>query len=300
MVKRWIFMGFGVCILLLFMAQLQFYINTSLPNALSCKDLFKLTPFNPTYISKDSYTNPYNFSDRILSGLSHGVDKNSTLVKNITKLIQKATKIEHEIVQNQSKVHRVCDPEVEGWPPQKLKNFGKRFLHPNKNTSLLLPSFVSKPIEKKLSLICIVKSRVDGFEQRRAVRNTWMTFTKELPMTVIFIVGKPNFGRNESKSILSRLQNESQVYGDILLEEFLDTYQNLTVKVMFALKFAHSYLTPGTSKWVVMADDDTYLNLPVLWKHINSYGAHKPMTIVGKVSRMQLRFIQLHAINFST
>ena len=172
-------MGFGVCILLLFMAQLQFYIHPSLPNALSCMDLFK-----------------------ILGGLSHSVDKNSALVKNITELIQKATKIEHEIVQNQSKVHRVCDPEVEGWPPQKLKNFGKRFLHPNKNTSLLLPSFVSKPIEKKLSLICIVKSRVDGFEQRRAVRNTWMTFTKELPMTVIFIVGKPNFRRNESKSII--------------------------------------------------------------------------------------------------
>ena len=111
-------MGFGVCILLLFMAKLQFYSHTSLPNASSCMDLFKLTPFNPTYISKDSYTNPYNVSDRILGGLSHGVDKNSTLVKNITKLIQKATKIEHEIVQNQSKVHRVCDPEVEGWPEE--------------------------------------------------------------------------------------------------------------------------------------------------------------------------------------
>ena len=122
-----------------------------------------------------------------------------------------------------------------------------------------------------------------------------MTFTKKLPMTVIFIVGNPNFGRNESKSILSRLQNESQVYGDILQEDFLDTYQNLTMKVMFALKFAHNYLTPEKTKWVVMADDDTYLNLPVLWKHINSDGAHKSMTIFGKVSVIQ-HYVSFHLI----
>ena len=158
-------MGFGVCFLLFFLPQLQFYIHTSLPNALSRMDLFKLRLFKPTpNISEDTHTNPYNFSDRILSGLSHGVDRNSTLVKNITKLIQKAAKMEHKIVQNQSKVDRVCDPEVEGWPPQRLQKFGERYLHPNKNASLLLPSFVSKPIVNKLSLICILKSSVDGFE----------------------------------------------------------------------------------------------------------------------------------------
>ena len=159
---------------------MQFYIHTSLPNALSRMDLLKLRLFNPTSnISKDTDTKLYNLSDKILSGLSHGVDKNSTLVKNITELIQKATKIEHKIVQNQSKEARVCDPEVEGWPLKRLKNFGERYLYPNKNASLLVPTFVSKPIENKLSLICILKSSVDGFEQRRAVRNTWMTFTSE-------------------------------------------------------------------------------------------------------------------------
>ena len=128
-VKRWIFMGFSVWILL-FIAQLQFYIQTLLPNPLSRMDLLNLRPFNSN-TSKDTYTNPYNFSDRILSELLHSVD--------------------------QSKVKRVCDPEVEGWPPQRLKNFGERYLHPNKNASLLLPTFFTKPKEKKLSLICILK-----------------------------------------------------------------------------------------------------------------------------------------------
>ena len=104
-VKRWIFMGFSVWILLFIMAQLQFYIHTSLPNPLSRMDLLKLRLCNPN-ISKDTYRNPYNFSDRILSELSHSVD--------------------------QSKVNRVCDPEVEGWPPQRLQNFCERYLHPNK------------------------------------------------------------------------------------------------------------------------------------------------------------------------
>jgi len=37
--------------------------------------------------------------------------------------------------------------------------------------------------------------------------------------------------------IQSGLEQESQMFGDILQENFVDTYNNLTLKTMFMLKF---------------------------------------------------------------
>ena len=44
----------------------------------------------------------------------------------------------------------------------------------------------------------------------------------------------------------ARLEEEAREYGDLLQEDFVDTYENLTLKSMFMLKFTRTYLTDIT------------------------------------------------------
>ena len=48
--------------------------------------------------------------------------------------------------------------------------------------------------------------------------------------------------------------------GDILVEDFVDTYNNLTLKTVFTLKYASSLVN---LKYLFKSDDNCYLNLQV-------------------------------------
>lgn len=62
----------------------------------------------------------------------------------------------------------------------------------------------------------------------------------------------------------SNLTNESQNYGDILQESFLDSYANLTLKSVMLLK----WFTRECDKvpYVLKTDDDMYINLKQLFQ----------------------------------
>lgn len=52
---------------------------------------------------------------------------------------------------------------------------------------------------------------------------------------IIFVVGK-----TESNETQERLELESSTYDDIVQEDFIDTYNNLTIKTLMTLKWVNS------------------------------------------------------------
>lgn len=65
-------------------------------------------------------------------------------------------------------------------------------------------------------------------------------------------------------SAQQRLDEESRKYGDILQEDFLDTYVNLTIKSLFMLKWFSGSCLPAGASYLLKTDDDVYVNLPNL------------------------------------
>ena len=137
---------------------------------------------------------------------------------------------------------------------------------PSENTTLLMPLLDSSSMfeddmgvpRPKTHIVIVCTSSAGAFQRRDSVRQTWYTFARDLPVTVIFLVGV-----TENRTVQTQLENESKLHSDILQERFVDTYQNLTLKSMFMLKFAQTHLVNKT-QWVLKVDDDCYVDVRVL------------------------------------
>jgi hypothetical protein len=93
-------------------------------------------------------------------------------------------------------------------------------------------------------------------------RNSEILFSFQLELSnvkVIFLLGQL-----KNATFQSNVTTESETYGDILQEGFIDTYANLTVKSLMLLKWfsQECHKVP----YVLKTDDDMYINLKQLFQ----------------------------------
>lgn len=55
------------------------------------------------------------------------------------------------------------------------------------------------------------------------------------------------------------------MFNDLIVEDFMDTYNNLTLKTLFMLKYVQQ--SNCTPRFVMKVDDDIYLNLKNLYRY---------------------------------
>lgn len=115
-----------------------------------------------------------------------------------------------------------------------------------------------------IGLLVIVKSATYNHKKRMAIRKTWgdEQYLKEngispgLPTKVAFICGIQKAENNSSESEL--FHKETQ-FGDIVLGQFHDAYENNTYKTVLAMRWAVEYVKDF--KYLMIVDDDMYVNL---------------------------------------
>ncbi|XP_071105168.1 beta-1,3-galactosyltransferase 1-like [Haliotis cracherodii] len=102
--------------------------------------------------------------------------------------------------------------------------------------------------------------------QRTAIRQTYgsVLHGKRWPGSNIILNAKLIFllGRTRSEVGQAVLSEENVAHGDILQGNFIDTYRNLTLKVLMGLNYVSEYY-PST-QYVLKADEDTFTDVDVL------------------------------------
>lgn len=103
------------------------------------------------------------------------------------------------------------------------------------------------------------------------LRHTWIYVALEQSEKSKFKV-IPRFvvGKSKYDFVNRKLQDESEQYGDIVQGNFIDHYDNLTLKTYFLFSFALKYC--ANADFVMKMDDDCYVNVPKL---IEVYGRYK-------------------------
>lgn len=106
-------------------------------------------------------------------------------------------------------------------------------------------------------LVFLIASAVDGFDQRNALRLTWLNLTGELDRLVkyVFLLGESSKG-----SVNDMIVEENERHRDIIQGNFFDSYSNLTLKTRMAMKWTVEDCR--TAKYVMKTDDDMWINVP--------------------------------------
>jgi hypothetical protein len=112
-----------------------------------------------------------------------------------------------------------------------------------------------------VKLLIVVLSAPGHFYSRKAIRLTWGHYNQRSDVTIAFLVGK-----TDDEGVNKKIKSEVNLYGDVLLANFQDSYQNLTLKTMAMLEWTRYYCSKAD--YVLKADDDMFINVENLLKFI--------------------------------
>ena len=134
-----------------------------------------------------------------------------------------------------------------------------------------------------------------SFDQRQSVRETWGQVARNATerTVLLFFFGKAqdekfrkrhqNESKWKAKELQERLLNESKTYGDIVQEDFMDSYRNLSLKSVAIVRWI-SVFCPE-SNFALKADDDMYINIPLLMKSLRTQLRQQPIFIMGMLQK---------------
>lgn len=91
-----------------------------------------------------------------------------------------------------------------------------------------------------------------------------------MPVRIVFLLGyarqdgQLGKGPAVGNETQSRLRQEAERYDDIVQEQFMDSYNNLTIKSVMALKWILRNKCNEQASFFMKCDDDTFVNVPNL------------------------------------
>ncbi|XP_020850575.1 beta-1,3-galactosyltransferase 2-like [Phascolarctos cinereus] len=115
-------------------------------------------------------------------------------------------------------------------------------------------------------LLMLVMTRPQDVGIRQAIRQTWgnETLVPGVVILRLFVLGLPQPLFAEKLQAL--LEEEDREHGDLLQVGFLDTYHNLTLKVLMGLEWMARYCP--SVQYVLKVDSDVFLNPSFLVRQV--------------------------------
>ncbi|NXN18186.1 B3GL1 acetylgalactosaminyltransferase, partial [Indicator maculatus] len=115
-------------------------------------------------------------------------------------------------------------------------------------------------------LVILVASRPQDVKSRQAIRIAWGSqhFWWGQRILTLFLLGE-DADRADGAGALS-VEDKSILYGDIIRQDFMDTYDNLTLKTIMAFQWFTEFCS--SARFLMKTDDDVFINTPNLVKFL--------------------------------
>ncbi|XP_057886750.1 lactosylceramide 1,3-N-acetyl-beta-D-glucosaminyltransferase [Melospiza melodia melodia] len=126
--------------------------------------------------------------------------------------------------------------------------------------------------QQDVLLLLFVKSSPENRYRRDAIRQTWgdekyVRSQLNANIKTLFALGRPT--HHEQKTQQQReLELEDQKYQDLIQQDFLDTFHNLTLKLLLQFSWVKAYCPHA--RFIMSADDDIFIHMPNLIAYLQS------------------------------
>nr|XP_054751181.1 uncharacterized protein LOC129256974 [Lytechinus pictus]XP_054751182.1 uncharacterized protein LOC129256974 [Lytechinus pictus]XP_054751184.1 uncharacterized protein LOC129256974 [Lytechinus pictus] len=130
--------------------------------------------------------------------------------------------------------------------------------------------------DKDITLLALVSTHPHNANLRSAIRVTWGSpdYTKAMKVRVLFVLGRAAV---ETPGTVDLVQKESDNFGDILQANFVESFHNLTLKVILGLRWASSECS--SAKFVYKGDDDMLVNFEHMTGYLNQLPVFKSQNL---------------------
>lgn len=146
-------------------------------------------------------------------------------------------------------------------------------------TYYIQPEYETSIVSARKPLLCIeqldpvlivyfVTSAPQNRKNRKIIRETWGKLIRPKP---IFFLGTTDNSLDMQLAI-----NEAYLYQDVVIENFIDSYNNLTLKTGFMLK--HFMELCPTARFLMKTDDDMFVNTKLISELLTDESS-----LIGKV-----------------
>lgn len=135
-----------------------------------------------------------------------------------------------------------------------------------------------KCTDKDVLLLLFVKTSPENTERRSAIRATWgnetyIQNTLGATVKVVFVLGAPQTMKDEPlwtkrtrDGYQKQLIQENHLYGDLIQQDFLDSFHNLTLKLIMQFHWMHNRC--AHAHFFMTADDDIFVHMPNLVSYL--------------------------------
>lgn len=115
--------------------------------------------------------------------------------------------------------------------------------------------------------------------KRLTLRETWAnphSFPPGYKAKMGFFIGAiEHVNPKISSKIHQQVEFENEFYHDIIQQNYVDHYHNMSYKAISAVRWITNYCPQA--KLVIKTDDDTLIDLPLIFHHIHSLQSHGQM-----------------------
>ncbi|XP_012277449.1 beta-1,3-galactosyltransferase 5-like [Orussus abietinus] len=130
---------------------------------------------------------------------------------------------------------------------------------------------------KGMELIVVIMSAPSHVEARTAIRQTWGHFGQRKDVGILFMLGVTMDAKLERV-----LEQEQNMFADVIRGRFFDSYSNLTLKTISTLEWVDGYCP--RAKYLLKTDDDMFINVPRLLSFVNKHAKDKNV-IFGRLAK---------------
>ncbi|XP_030557026.1 uncharacterized protein LOC115760008 isoform X1 [Drosophila novamexicana] len=130
-----------------------------------------------------------------------------------------------------------------------------------------------------IRLLVLITSAQTHADARMSIRQTWGHYGVRRDISMAFVVGR---GTNET--VNAALSQENFIYGDLIRGNFIDSYNNLTLKTISSLEWVDQHCQHA--KYILKTDDDMFINVPRLLTFLTQLEKRKQKrAIFGRLAK---------------